>query len=76
LEATAAFRAVLDADKVNMEQERRDEHIPEYHEVGGSFTIDNRRAFFLQLGEQLSDFPEAKMRVGKIAGARTLPAVR
>lgn len=71
-EATAAFRAVLVADLANMEQERRDEKIPEYHqhEHSGTVSVEQRREFFVMLGETLREFPDAKERVGRLLEER------
>jgi hypothetical protein len=67
-EATIAFRAVLAADLANMEQERREARIPDYHQLlhNGSVSLEGRREFFVDLGEALNEYPEAKMRVGMI----------
>jgi hypothetical protein len=35
-------------------------------EQGSMVIIEDRRQFFLLIGEALSEYPEAKMRVGKI----------
>jgi hypothetical protein len=67
-EATIAFRAVLAADLANMEQERREARIPDYHQLlhNGSVSLEGRREFFVALGEALNEYPEAKKQVGKL----------
>jgi hypothetical protein len=71
-DATAAFRAVLVADAVNLEEERRERKIPTYveHHHSGSVTMEQRREFFVMLGEALADYPEAKDRIGKLLEER------
>jgi hypothetical protein len=38
-------------------------------------TVEERREFFIQLGETLADFPEAKNRVAELLRARMAPPV-
>jgi hypothetical protein len=67
-ESTSAFRAVLAADLANMEQERRDSKIPEYHqhEHSGTVTVQERKVFWIHLGQILRDAPEQKERVAAL----------
>jgi hypothetical protein len=67
-EATAAFRAVLAADLANMEQEKRDLQIPERHEHHhtGTVTVEERREFWVHLGQILRNVPEQRDRVAAL----------
>ena len=53
-----------------MEQEKRDQRIPERHvhthEVSGTVTVEERREFWIHLGEILRNVPEQKEQVAAL----------